>query len=103
TPRGAPAAAFLAPAPPGPHDGVQCRVAPAERATDDDEPIVYQPVHEGRVLIPGILGPDLARRVPTRTVDQCHREVGHGRRVKPPTATKNPPPPPAHTLLLTPS
>src|SRR5215475_9437882 len=66
-------------------DDVQRPVALAERAADDDEPIVHQAVHEGCVLIPAILGPDLARRIPARTVDQCHREVGHGRRVLPVT------------------
>src|SRR5438552_9285554 len=40
-------------------DDMQRPVARAERAADDDEAVLDQPVHERSVLIPRLLGPDL--------------------------------------------
>src|ERR1700684_4610701 len=62
-------------------DHVQGLLAGADRAADDDEPVVDQLVHEGRVLIPAVLLPDRARGVPAWAVHQPDREVGHGRSV----------------------
>ena len=43
---------------------VQGLLAIADRTAEDDEAIIDKPVHEGRMLIPGVLIPDLTRTVP---------------------------------------
>ena len=65
-------------------DCVQGLLAVADRAAEDDEAVIDEPVHECRVLIPGALLPDLTRGVPASAVNQLHREIGHGRSVMPP-------------------
>ena len=54
-----------------------CRglLAVADWAAEDDKAIIDEPLHECRVPIPGLLVPDLTRRVPARAVDQPHREL----------------------------
>src|SRR5262249_26609204 len=66
----------------------------ADRASQDDEPVLHQPVHERRVLIPPVLLPDRAPRIPARPVHQPHREVSHARTIRPPTDNPPTPPPP---------
>src|SRR5215472_8762888 len=58
-------------------DEMQGAVARAERAADDQESVIDEPVHELRVSVPVVLLPDRARVVPARTVNQDHREVSH--------------------------
>ena|ERR1022692_283913 len=48
----------------GCHD-MQGLFAITDRAAEDDEAIIDQPVHEGRVLIPGVLIPVLTRAGPS--------------------------------------
>src|SRR5450432_2635787 len=69
-------------------DDVQGLLALADWAAEDDKAIVDQPIHEGGVLIPGVLNPDLTRGVPARAVGQPHREIGHGQRVLTATDTR---------------
>ena len=59
-------------------DGVQGLAAIADWAAEDDKTMVDEPVYERRVLIPGVLVPDLTRGIPAWAVDQLHRESGHG-------------------------
>ena len=48
-----------------------CASAPPRRpARPDDEPVLHQPVHERRVLLPPVLLPDRAPRIPVRPVHQ---------------------------------
>src|SRR6266487_4643157 len=65
----------------GGFNGVQRLLAVAERAAKDDHPVRDEPVHERRVLVPGLLLPDWPRGVPVRAVNQRHCENGHGRNV----------------------
>ena len=50
-------------------DHVQRLFAITDGATEDDKAIIDEPVHESRVLIPAILVPYLAGRIPARTVN----------------------------------
>src|SRR6266581_4050107 len=61
-------------------DDMQRPLAVAERAAEDDEAVIDESVHERRVLIPGVLVPDLARGIPPRSMGHRHREIGHDRR-----------------------
>ena len=58
-------------------DSTTCRVPTAvpERATEQDEPVSDEAVHEGGVLGPLLLFADAAGVVPIRPVDQGQREV----------------------------
>ena len=53
-------------------DGVQGLLAVTNRAAEDKEAIVDEPVHECRVLIPAVLIPDLARGIPAWAVNQSY-------------------------------
>ena len=48
-----------------------------DRAAEDHEPFVHEPVHEGGVLVPPILLTDAARAVPAWTVDVRDDEIAH--------------------------
>jgi len=65
----------------GRRDGVEGPLTVANRAAEDEEPVVDQPVHECRVRVPAVLLTDWPRSIPVRAVDQGHCEVGHGRSV----------------------
>ena len=71
-------------------DRVQRLLPVADRPAQDDEPVLHQPVHERRVLMPPVLLPDRAPRIPVRPVYQPHREVSHARTVLPPTDIPRP-------------
>jgi hypothetical protein len=58
---------------------VQGLLAVANGATEDEEAVVDKPIHERRVLIPGVLLPDLAGGVPGWPVHKPDREMRHGR------------------------
>src|SRR5579859_3360361 len=62
-------------------DHMQGLLAVPDWATQDQEAVVDQPVHEGRVLVPPVLLPDGPRRIPAGAVYQPDREVCHGRTV----------------------
>ena len=62
-------------------DGMQGLLAAADWPAEDDKAIVDQPVHECRMLVPGVLLPDLARGIPGWRVDQPYHEIGHRRSV----------------------
>ena len=62
----------------------------ADRPAQDDEPVLHQPVHERRVLIPPVPAPDRAPRIPARPVHQSHREISHARTVLLPTDIPSP-------------
>src|ERR1039458_3079882 len=57
-------------------DDEQRPLAVSDWAARDDEAIVYEAVHERRVLVPGMLFPDRERGVPARAVDRCQRKQG---------------------------
>ena len=56
---------------------MQSSFAIVQRAADDEEPVLDKPVHERRMLVPAILGPDRTRGIPPGTVHQRYREVRH--------------------------
>src|SRR3984957_11139644 len=58
-------------------DHVQGLFAVADRAAEDDEPIIDQSVHKCCVLIPAVLVPYPARGVPARPVNEPDREISH--------------------------
>jgi hypothetical protein len=58
-------------------DDEQRPLAVSDWAAQEDEAIVYEAVHERRVLVPGMLFPDRERGVPARAVDRCQRKEGH--------------------------
>src|SRR5215475_9185881 len=70
--------------------GVQGPLAVAERAANDDHPLLDEPVHECRVLVPRLLLPDWPRGIPVRAVNQRQCEEGHGGNVPAPADTSRP-------------
>jgi hypothetical protein len=56
---------------------MQGPVTGAERAAEDEEAVLDQPVHERRMLVPAVLAADRAGGIPARAVHQRHRESGH--------------------------
>jgi hypothetical protein len=63
-------------------DDVQGLFTVTNRAAQNDEAVIDEPVHEGRMRGPAGLLPDRARGVPAWAVDQPHREVGHARSIR---------------------
>ena len=58
-------------------DDQQGPLAVSERATEDHEAIVDEPVHEGGVIVPGTLLANRQRVVPVRAVRRREHEEGH--------------------------
>ena len=54
----------------------------AHWATENDEAVLDEPVHEGCVLVPALLAADRTRGVPGRAMDKPHREISHYRSVR---------------------
>lgn len=61
--------------------GVQSLLAIADWAAEDDEAVAGERVKKGRVLVPAVLFPDLARAVPAWAMHESHCEIGHERSV----------------------
>ena len=45
-----------------------------ERSSEEDEPLINQPVHESRVLIPPVLLAQIARSIPPSAALEANRE-----------------------------
>ncbi len=56
---------------------MQGLLAVSGRAAQGDEAFVDEPIHEGRVFIPGVLAPDRECGVPAWAVHQPDGEIGH--------------------------
>ncbi len=54
----------------------------ADGTAEDDKAIIDKSVHEGRVPIPAVLVPYLARGIPARPVNCSQREISHGESVR---------------------